>query len=177
MLTPVSAGFDIHMGGGGTYPNLFCAHPPFQIDGNFGGAAGITEMLLQSHGADQTIRLLPALPHNKDWQKGQVKGMHARNAFVVDFAWNNAQLKQARIYSGKGSPCSMLLPANAEVKDSAGKVLASTGNTAGVMKFNTIAGQAYQIMVKKKDKFRECKNHQTLIVYTCMRSCSGSSSM
>lgn len=148
LLTPVSAGFDIHMGGGGTYPNLFCAHPPFQIDGNFGGAAGITEMLLQSHGADQTIRLLPALPHNKDWQKGQVKGMHARNAFVVDFAWNNAQLKQARIYSGKGSPCSMLLPANAEVKDSAGRVLASTGNTAGVMKFNTIAGQAYQIMVK-----------------------------
>lgn len=88
---------EIMMGskGGGTYPNLFCAHPPFQIDGNLGGCAGIAEMLIQSH--DGFIDLLPALPAT--WSKGEFKGLKVRGGAIVDAKWDKSKLEKVVIHA------------------------------------------------------------------------------
>ena len=106
----------------GTNDNLWDSHPPFQIDGNFGGTAGVTEMLLQSHAG--FIQLLPALPDV--WHNGKLTGVRARGNFVLDLYWEDNNLKRAVVHSGSGLPCHILYK---------GKEL----------KFQTEAGKAYTL--------------------------------
>lgn len=92
-----------YMGGGGSYPNLFDAHPPFQIDGNFGAPAGIVEMLIQSHMS--SIDLLPALP--SALPDGKISGVCARGGFELSFRWENGALKELEVLSKAGEDCSL----------------------------------------------------------------------
>ena len=124
---------------GGAYANLFDAHPPFQIDGNFAGTAGVMELLLQSQ--NDEIHLLPAVP--AAWQSGAVKGLVARGNFVVDIAWAGKQLVSAKIVAREGGKCVIRTAVPVMI---AGVAARSEKSTIGYrLAFASVKGRTYRL--------------------------------
>lgn len=132
--------------GGGVYVNLFDAHPPFQIDGNFGASNGITEMLLQSHRRDAAgryiIDLLPALP--SAWPDGRVAGLRTRGGFEITMRWKDGRLQQGRIESKLGNTCRVRTDAPVRIR-SGGREVDVTRAADNLVVFETKRGRTYRI--------------------------------
>jgi len=164
-------------GHGGTYPNMFDAHPPFQIDGNFGCTSGITEMLMQSY--DGNINILPALPDA--WKNGSISGLRARGGFEMAIDWENANAKRIVITFTLGGNCRIRVP-NTMALLSGGQLVMATGENTNTMfqiptgktalispqanlkgfalkptylyDFNTEAGKTYTIVAVEDARFK-----------------------
>ncbi|MDP4270562.1 MAG: glycoside hydrolase family 95 protein, partial [Bacteroidota bacterium] len=130
-------------GTGGTYPNFFDAHPPFQIDGNFAATAGVSEMLLQSHLGE--VHLLPALP--KAWPAGEISGLKARGNFEVNISWSNHKLAKASVKSVKGNQCTIRTDIPVEISGVTSKQ--TTDGKYFLNTFSTKAGLTYEIRPSK----------------------------
>ncbi|NLK68825.1 MAG: glycoside hydrolase family 95 protein [Clostridiaceae bacterium] len=123
-----------------TQYNMFDSHPPFQIDGNFGGTAGITEMIMQSH--EGGLEFLPAIPHR--WRNGKAQGLRARGGFTVDVQWHEGMLTKATIYSNCGSDCTIITNEKLNIQCNGAKVNAVV-NEDGIT-FATETGKQYSII-------------------------------
>jgi alpha-L-fucosidase 2 len=132
-----------YSGGGGSYINLFDAHPPFQIDGNFGGVSGMAEMLLQSQ--NNEIQLLPALPDA--WATGQISGLKARGNFEVSMSWKNKKITTASILAVAGGKC--IIRSNEPLKITGMQVTSKKTANGYVTSFNTKKGLKYNIIGAK----------------------------
>ncbi len=126
--------------GGGTYPNLLDAHPPFQIDGNFGGASGVAEMLIQSHGG--SVDLLPALP--QAWRNGSYRGLRARGGFEVALEWRDGQITSGEVLSAAGGVCRLRSRTPLVVKGT--DAVPHREGEWWVSEFGTGRGKKYKVM-------------------------------
>jgi len=124
-----------------TYPNMLDAHPPFQIDGNFGGVAGIAEMLLQSHAGE--LRLLPALP--SAWPCGRARGLRARGGYVVDLTWNGGEWTEASIAAARDGHCVLRLAGGKIAVTDLESNAVPVETEGGRLIFLAVAGQTYKL--------------------------------
>ncbi|WP_321438813.1 glycoside hydrolase family 95 protein [uncultured Bacteroides sp.] len=144
LLTPSYKPESHNNRGGGTFPNLFCAHPPFQIDGNFGGAAGIMEMLMQSH--EGFINLLPAIPDS--WKEGSFKGLRARSGATIDASWSNGKPILCTILSTYGGTYKLKVPKGISTVQVKGKEINKKFNMERFIEITINKGDKVEVLFK-----------------------------